>query len=176
MALLPLFNTSIEVVKSKLRMSGVPSTNDGQALIEEAIRTVRVEFYRRIPVDRIEYLASLTSDENPTTDEGILRQVAEVIEIKWIRYELLRSLSTLSLDSSASALEAWNDGSVFRGTSVSDREQELRRLMQEIQEKLDVLRGEEEVPDEMDVSVRVAGTTTTQTTVGRSLLGPRGLC
>jgi len=155
MAILPLFNATVESVKARLRLQGVAATDPGQPLIEGAVQAVRVGFYRQIEQAQINVLLSYSSVENPTNEQEVLRQLAEVTELKWIRYELMRSMPMLFMDSAAGTQQAWNDEGIFRGMGVAERDAELKRLWSEIVQSLSLLTADETIPDETTMRVDV---------------------
>lgn len=156
MALQPLFIIDIDTVKERLRLSGVPSDRDAQRLIEEAVRSVRVGFYRYLTESRVLTILATAEIENPTTGAGAIRQLASVTELKWIRYELMRTIPTLFFDSSASAHQSWQeDQAMLRGVSSSEKDMELKRLWLEISSALGLLEGDVQIPEETSVKAFV---------------------
>lgn len=155
MAIAPLFISSVVDVKKRLRLSGVVDSSNAQSMIEEALRTVRVGFYRRISNERISEIASAAVTENPTNDAEIIRQLAEVTELKWIRLELLRTMPTLFADSTPLTQEAWNTEALLRGSSVSERDMEIRRLEADIEQAMSVLVELEQLSEETTVKTSV---------------------
>lgn len=155
MAVEPLFVADMSTLKARIRMSGAPSSTDVQDLIEEAVRTVRAGFYREIAADRISTIKTITEDENPTTENGILRLLASTTELKWVRYELMRTVPTLFFDSAPAAQTAWNEEGMLRGTSNSEREAEMKRLWADIQAAIPLLEGETEITEESTIKIFV---------------------
>lgn len=170
----PLFVYDTDTVKARLRMSGVPSGVDAQQLIEEAMRTVRVGFFRQVSASQIQILTGQAPVENPTNEADVLRQLAEVTEIKWIRYELMRTIPTLFFDSAPSAQQAWNEEAMLRGTSNAERDAELKRLWSEIVQNLTLLEGEETIPDETVGGAKVFVPDSAPPRPGASLFGMPG--
>lgn len=169
MAASPLFIDSIDTVKKRLRLSGVPSTADAESLIEEAMRNVRVGIFRKLDQSRIDYLVSAASVEAPVNQDQALRQLAETTELKWIRYELMRTIPTLFFDAAPSANQAWNTEGLFRGTTVSDRENELRRLKDDIDASMIVLEGDVAMPNEVEIEPMVFVSPTPPPLPGQSI-------
>lgn len=153
--LVPLFVSTIAEVQQRLRLTGTAEGTDAYAMIEEAVRTVRAGFYRKISVERIAEIAAFTSEMNPITENGVIRQLAEVTEVKWIRYELMRTMPVLFSDSVATVQDAWNAEGMLRGTKPDEREYEMRRLWADIEQAMSPLRGDEEIPKETAANTSV---------------------
>lgn len=155
MAIAPLFVASMADVKARLRMSGVPAGVDANDLIEESVRTVRAGFYRQLEASRITTILGTTEVDNPTSTADVLRQIASVTEIKWLRYELMQTIPTMFFDSAPAAQQAWNEEGMVRGMTSTERESQLKRLWDDINDALIVLAGEEEMPDESSLKIFV---------------------
>jgi hypothetical protein len=171
MATTPLFLPDIATVKARLRMTGVPAGTDAESLIEEAIRTVRVGFYRKLSSSRITTLLGYASTDNPSTSTEVLRVQAEITELKWIRYELMRTIPTLFFDSSPSSGEAWNREGLVRGMGTDERTKEMDRLMADVIGALDGLEGVDEYPNEVSNKVQAFAPAPPVPAPGDSLFG-----
>lgn len=141
MAVAPLFVASMDAVRARLRLSGVADASDAMDAIDEAVRVVRTNIYARLGLTRVGELVGYSSTDTPTTENEILRTVAEGMEVKWVRYELLGTLPVLFMDGSGQREQAWNDEGAFRPGGPAGAEGERRRLMAEIDRALDLLSG-----------------------------------
>lgn len=155
MAVLTLFISNIADVKARLRLSGVPAGVDADKMIEEAIRAARVFFYRRLSIDRITEIANFVQEMNPVTNDGVIRQLAEITELKAIRYELLRTMPTLFYDSAPTTQQMWNEEGMLRGTKPDEREMEMRRLEADLEQSINLLGGSELMPNETEATTSV---------------------
>lgn len=153
MAISPLFVASTTILKQRLRLSGVKES--GEYLIEDALEWSRATFYRRLGVSRVATLVSYSYAENPTSENGILRTIANQVEIKIVRQQLLRTMTTLQRDGGAQAMELWNAEGIFRGKSPDEIQAEIKRLDTEIEDAFDLLTGEDETVGD-ETSIRVA--------------------
>lgn len=110
----PLFVADLATLKSRLRLSGLPSGGDGEALYDEALQRVRVGFYRRLGVARVDEILAITYEPDASTTEEVLRSVANSAEVKWTYLMLLDLMPSLFMDASGATEEIWNTEGAFR--------------------------------------------------------------
>lgn len=150
----PLFVQDLATLKSLLRLSGVPSSaTDTLAIIDEAILKARLSFYRRLGQQRVGILLATAYDANPTGEDGVLRALANVVETKLVYVELLRKLPNQFMDASGDANRRWNEEAPFRERGSSDAQLEINRLLDEIEEDMQMLEGSESLADEVSYKV-----------------------
>lgn len=136
MAVEPLFNQNRTQLLRKLRLSGAISP-DAASAIDAAIQGVRVRIYDRLGEERVTTIKATTLTDNPTDSTGIIRLKAAVLEEKWVRYELMRSMPVIFHDSDGESLAAWNNEDfAIRGRGSDTKEAELERLQADIAELL----------------------------------------
>jgi hypothetical protein len=129
----PLFVADEATLKSALRLSAVPaSALDTEAVIDEAILRARLRFYRDLGAARTNELAALTFTDQPTTDEEVLRALANTVEVKMVKCQLLRDLPHTFMDASGDVNARWNEEAPVREYGFSDLEAELKRCEDEI--------------------------------------------
>lgn len=149
MAATPLFETDLDTLKSKLRLSQLSETSDGYALFEEALRSVRVGFIRELTKSRVDTIKATSLVDDPDTDAEVLRVVAATTEVMWVRYTLMATMPTLFMDQGGQdALQVWNEEGAFRSPSALGFEQRRNALLNEINANLDLLKGDTSVGDE----------------------------
>lgn len=148
MATTPLFAADVATLKSKLRLSGVPSVSDADDIINEAVLTVRAGFYRELGKTTVDAIVALPFVEDPTTDDEIKRAVANTTEVKWVRAELIRSLPMMFIDGSADQTQVYHDEALFRDASTAQLNEERVRLETDIEVNLALLRGEQSIGTE----------------------------
>jgi hypothetical protein len=153
----PLFVGSLDLLKPKLRLSGVPTTSDADDIIDEAILIVRQKFYRDLGSDRVAVLKALPFTETPTTNDQIIRAVANSTEVLWVRCELMRMLPTMFMDGNAQQNQIFQDEGLFRDTTANQIEQARMQCEIEIQQNLDLLRGDEEIASESTLRIDSPG-------------------
>jgi hypothetical protein len=153
LATAPLFVADLATLKSKIRLSGVAAANDAEDIINEAILTVRSGFYRELGAARTAVLVALPFNESPTTENEILRAVANITEVKWVRLELMRTLPTMFKDGTAEQNQIFQDEALFRDTTQQQLDADRLLCEQQIAENLDLLRGDESLGTESTIRV-----------------------
>jgi hypothetical protein len=151
-----LFATDDAWIKARLRLTSVPnSAEDTHAIIDEAISGARLEFYRRLGRTRVNRLLAFAVVAEPSSDEEVLRSMAALTEVKLVRVALLRELPNAFMDASGDIHKRWNEEAPFRERPRSDRDREIHRLNEEIEQAMQMLaRDEGETPgDERTVFV-----------------------
>ncbi len=145
----PLFVADLDTLKAKLRLSGVPpQATDTLAILDEAILRARLAFLRRLGPQRVGVLLALSFNENPLTEEEVLRALANTTETKQVYVELLRKLPNQFMDASGDANRRWNEEAPFRERGPTEMQSEVQRLLDEIEEDMEMLAGEEVLGEE----------------------------
>lgn len=157
MATVPLFIADLATLKSKIRLSGVPTTSDAEDIINEAILIVRQKFYRDLGTDRVAVLKAIAFSETPTTNDQVLRAVANSTEVLWVRCELMSMLPSMFMDGNADQSQIFQDEALFREAAANELEQSRMRCEMEIQQNLDLLRGDEEIASESTIRIDSPG-------------------
>lgn len=112
MAVEPLYNSKTEVLNN-LRMND-SSDEETLVIIDQSIADVRLGFYRRLTPARATEIAALTSAENPTTTDEILRANAESVEINWVLYLLVCKLPTMYIETQFPIQNSFDDTPITR--------------------------------------------------------------
>jgi len=170
-AVAPLFIASMTILKTRLRLEGA-SAAGALAQIDQAVEDVTLGFYNKLGAARVATIKATTYTEAPTSNAEILRSLANSVEVKWVRYHLIRVLPNLFMDGSGTRQQTWNDEGVFSTTPNprSELEKELARLLTEIEDGLLLLEGEVGVNDgEGTVSVTDIGPSDTPDLPGASV-------
>lgn len=150
----PLFVADLATLKASLRLTNVPSTSgDALAILDECILKARLSFYRRLGEQRVGVLVGYTYDPNPASKEQILRALANVVEVKLTYVELLRRLPNQFMDASGDANRRWDEEAPFRERGPTAAEKEISRLLDEIEEDMEMLNAEEGLGDEVQYKV-----------------------
>ena len=135
-----LFCPSKAYLKKALKLSAVQKENDGYAQIDSAIQTIRVRFFQQLGEARVAAISALPYSPNAVTLAQQTRSLAVSTEIKWVYYELRRSMPTL-FKAGTGIIQTWDAEAAFRdGTGYLENRDELKRLESEILEALDTLR------------------------------------
>jgi hypothetical protein len=147
----PLFVADADTLRTSLRLSALnTSPTDAVALVDDAIREVRLGFMRRLGASRVAVLVGFTYDPEsgaPDTENKMLRECANLTEILWVKKLLLTRLPTVFRDSGGEARLDFNTEALSRETPQEDRLAELDRLNATIEDNLDFLAGRESVQD-----------------------------
>lgn len=173
MANLPLFAADLATLKTRLRLSGVPvGAVDALAIIDEAILRARMSFYRRLSTFRVNQLLAIPYVENPSTNDEILRALANSVELDLVRLELFKTLPVTWMDASGDANKKWNEEALFRERGPTDRQKEMTRLSDQIEEDFQMLGLEEGLSEETGVQTYDGTPTTTPPRPGDSIRLP----
>lgn len=156
----PMFVPTKLDLRKALRMSKIGDESDALNMIDAAIQTVSVLFYRSLGADKIAALQAIAYPNAPSSDVEYLRVLAATTEIKAVRAQLLRTIPTMFMDGSV-ATQTWQEEAGFRynAGAIAMRD-ELKRLDTEIQEALAQLSAMTLSPGG-GVSVSVVAPTTT---------------
>lgn len=150
----PLFVADLDTLKLKVRMKGVPDSNtEALAILDECILQARIQFYRRLGSERVAQLVALPFNMNPTTDDEILRALANTVEVRLVVCCLAQALPHAFLDASGSLCSRWNEEAPLRETPATQREDYLEHCINQIEEDMQLLAAEEEIGDEVDIQV-----------------------
>lgn len=143
-----LFVADDATVKARLRLSAVPaSSTDTAEIIAEGIAWARLAFHRRLGRPAVQRLLAISEVAEPSTDDEILRSLASATEIRLARVFLLRELPNAFMDASGDLNRRWNEEAPFRERPRSDREREIARLEEEIEQAMQELeRDGDETP------------------------------
>lgn len=138
-AVAPLFVPSKSELRKALRMSAISSDSDALKMIDAAIQTAAVLFYRSLGADKIALLRSIPYPNTPYSDLEYLRVLAASTEIKAVRAQLLRTIPLMLMDGSI-APKTWHEEAGFReGNNALLMRDELKRLDAEIAAGLEQL-------------------------------------
>ncbi len=138
-AVAPLFVPSKVELRKALRMSAISSDSDALKMIDAAIQTASVLFYRSLGADKIATLRSIPYPNTPYSDLEYLRILAASVEIKAVRAQLLRTIPLMLMDGSI-APKTWHEEAGFReGNNALLLRDELKRLDTEINSGMDQL-------------------------------------
>lgn len=141
MAVVPLFIGTIAELKQRLRLSGVNETDDAQAIIEDAVREVRLGLIDDLGLSLITTLVAVSFTETPATSDEVRRFRAEMAELFWIRALLVERLPQLFVDSSGTTKQVWNDDGLVRDVGTGSIRRQARDLMRKVRDYVAFLNG-----------------------------------
>jgi len=136
----PLFQSRDFLLKS-VRME---TTTEVQtlALINMAITDVRLEIFTSLGASRAMEIAGYTSEENPTSTNGILKARAQITEAYMVTYKLVALLPTFFMENYSKVNEEFNDEPLTRDASAVRAFQDT--LKKTIDTNLNLLKEPEE--------------------------------
>lgn len=164
MSATPLFVPDLATLLARLRLTGIATS--GQAVVDEAVQTVRVGIYRALGAAVVSTLLATTSTLSPITDAELERCTAERVEVAWTRMLLLRSMPVLFKESSSNIQQAWNEEGLARDASARMIADEIERLQADIDTWLGTL-TDDSVP--FGVRATVIGGTCANTAPGSAI-------
>lgn len=134
----PLFVESVEVLKGKLRLSGIPDGKDAEKLLDESILTVRTGFLHRLGSSIVATLRAINFAPDPLTAEEALRALANTTEVRWVYYDLACRMPVI-LQEGIGTRQVWNEEGAFRQANASEIEKLRTKLWNEIEDALAIL-------------------------------------
>jgi hypothetical protein len=150
----PLFVADLATIKARLRLTGVPAAStDTHAIIDECLLRTRLTFVRRLGTARINKIRAITYTEDPLTDDGVIRALANTTEINMVRCELMQRLPIAFMDASADLDKRWNEDAPFREKGSNDLRKQITDLQNSIEEDMQMLAGEEELAEESTIQI-----------------------
>lgn len=152
MAVAPLFIASMTVLKDALRLGGTVQAG-GLAMIDQAVKDVRVRFYGRLTAARITTIKLANTVDAPATDAELLRALADSVEVRWVRLHLLRVMPALFMDGSGGRQQQWNDEGAFVARRQTDSE--VERLEAELELDLAKLAGDDDLDEQQTINADV---------------------
>lgn len=147
MATNPLFSADLVQLKKDLRLSGANAGGDFEAIYETAVLQARIGFNTRLGPARVAELVAINYTPNPTTENDILRALARVCEVRWVRLILIDLLPTIWMDASGQAQQNYNEEAAFRSTDTDQRGDIRAHSLAEIEAWLAILAGEVKMGD-----------------------------
>lgn len=165
----PLFVEDLDTLKKHLRFSGINAAEDIGTILEQAILATRTNFYRRLTQTRIEQLQAMASVTYPADAEEYLHSIAKLTEIRMVRLELTWTAPVLFQDASGEAQEAWDHQPSFRRDSPYSLDKLRNYLKSEIEEAIEILKGEEDIGEEQKGFITVFEPDETPPRIGDSL-------
>lgn len=142
-----LFAQSDDWIKARLRLSSVPTNSvDTQAIVADSILNARLEIHRRVGRAVVNRILATAEVANPSSDDEVRRSVASRLELNLVTVDLYRRLPNSFMDASGDLNRRWNEEAPFRERPRSDREREIQRLLDQIEEDAQLLVATEDVP------------------------------
>jgi hypothetical protein len=151
----PLFLADTATLLAALRMSGlleVPGA-DGNSIVNEAIQAAVVRFYRELTAAQIQSLQGTAFTPQPTTADEAKRMLANLTEIRLVRYYLLDTVDVRFADANPSNRTAWNaEAPLF--ASGEEKAAMRAQLSAEIEDGFSILSGKTELAGSAKKTIR----------------------
>jgi hypothetical protein len=147
----PLFIPIKGELEETLGLNGIDLNESRAAQLDVSIKVARTTLFRRLGSATITLLLSYSSTDNPTTSDGYLRAIAEDVELKIVKRELLQYYNHLLMEQGNGGVEAWNEDPFLRKFASSDTAKETELLTISIEMDLSLLSGESSIGDESAV-------------------------
>lgn len=144
----PYFNADLDTLKAKLRLECLPDRSSANPILDDGVLWARLQIFRRLGLARSTALKALTYNENPTTDDEVLRALANQVECKLVKVYLIRHLPVRFADSNGDALAEWNSEALFRELGPGSIEDMVMRIETQCEEDFQLLEGEESLGTE----------------------------
>jgi len=122
----PLFIPDLDALKARLRLLNV--TDEGAAVVDQALSEVRVFLFDALGPDLITTILLTEWDPSTSTTNGLRRLRASHLEVAWVRFLLMTRQPSMFVEFNASTLrQTWNEQGIVREASQST----LRRMLDE---------------------------------------------
>lgn len=147
MAVAPFYLASMAALQSELRLTDVPSTDDAFKILERATVAARGDIFAKLGATTANSWAAIGDTENPTSEQGVLRNMASTLEVKLVFLRLLDTLPNFFMDDSGGDQEAYNKEGLFRSRSAEEREELRAACNAEVDQLVELLLGNETLGD-----------------------------
>lgn len=153
MAISPLFVSDADTLKAALRLSSVEDEDAAQPIFERGMQYARSAIYRRLGTTVANQWAAVAYVENPTTEQGILRTAATLLEVELVFVYLLENLPNFFMDDSGGIRQAWNEEGAFRSFDSEARAELKKNKLNQIEEYFDLLSETDELGNDEQIKV-----------------------
>jgi hypothetical protein len=159
-------------LQKNLRLSAVQfdDSEDAQVIIERGVEQARGDIYLNLGVAKANEWAAVSFVENPTTEEGVLRMICNLLEVKLVLCHLVASLPNFFMDDSGGTQESYNDEAAFRKKNSEERREFCDKLKAEVAYYYALLLGTIELGDGKSLNISVIGPTEEPPTMGESTM------
>lgn len=136
----PMFVPTMDDLRKSLRLSSIATTSDAIAMIDAAVQTASVTFFRHLGQEKIALIKATAYTRAPVTNMEFLRVLAASTELKIVRAQLLRNMPLMFMDGAIPA-RSWQEEAAFREGSTLMHRDEMKRLDEEIRQALATLQS-----------------------------------
>jgi len=146
----PMFQTKSNLL-GLLRLSALGANTDADEQLDGAIREAREFFWRTLGLVRLDELIALSFVDPPVTNDDHMRQLALTIEFYRCRWFLFPLYTAHYKDGGAAPFQEWSQEAAFRNLNPFAADRLRSKLLDEINDAMDIL-SQEELPGEETVS------------------------
>lgn len=158
MATSPLFLQDMPTLLGLLKLSQLEEEGSSLLIVEEAVRDVTVEFYRRLGHARIAEIQGIAIIDPPVTNDQYLALLARVTERKYVKCKLLAELPVLFANPGTEHSE-YNEDAPYVEASGPQLKEQIDTIKAEIEENMELLAEEEVATSEGSITVSTLGPT-----------------
>ena len=170
MAVTPYFVADMDTMKSNLRLTNVVDTEDANTIMVRGVEQARGDIFTRLGVSLAVQWAGVSYVENPTTEQAVLRMLANTLEVDLVLCHLVVSLPNFFMDDSGGTQEAYNDEAAFRKRSSEERREMCAKLNTEIDEIIALLKGDKALGNAARINVTTIEPDEDPPTMGESTM------
>ncbi len=153
MAVEPLFNASTAIVQGGLRLTGVKASSDGESIFLRGMSAARIGLYQRLGTAIVTEMLAVADVDNPTTLVQMRRKACSLVEIEWVRSQVLQTMPVIVADASGDKDQLFNDEGVWRSIDVEELDVLLRRIDGGIEELLELILQVDGLGDDTTIQV-----------------------
>lgn len=153
MAVAPLFAVDMPAIKSELRLSGIELGSDAARIVDRGVMSARVGMYQRLGLSIVAEMIALVDIDAPTTLAEVRRKACTLMEIEWVRRELVETMPVMVADAGGDAQQLFNDEGVWRGIEPEEMVKLIERATARIEELAELILNEDDLG--ADATIRV---------------------
>ena len=172
MAVAPYYLADLDTLKSAMRLTNLDGTEDASSILDLSIEWARGYIFRKLGPTNAAAWKAVAYSENPTTEQGVLRMTANLLEVKLVLVSLMDRLPNFFMDDSGGTQEAYNEEGTFRKKNSEERADLRKRCWAEIKEFVDLLNGDQSLGDNASIKTYVGENDTPRTPGGSTFYLP----
>jgi hypothetical protein len=155
MAVTPYYVADLNTLKEGLRLSTLDGNEDSSKILNGAVEWARGYIFRKLGPTIAAQWKAVAFVENPTTEEGVLRMIANLLEARLVLVELIDRLPFFFMDDSGATMESYNEDATFRKKAAEERKELRERAWSEIKDFIALLRGDQSLGTNLGIKTYV---------------------
>jgi len=145
MAVAPYYVADLATLRANLRLSQLDGTEDSSKILDRSIEWARGYIFRKLGITIAAQWKAVAYSENPTTEQGALRMIANLLETRLVLIDLIDRLPHFFMDDSGGTMESYNEDATFRKRNSEERKEMRNRFQAEIDDFVALLKGDQEL-------------------------------